>query len=135
MAFNVWLQYMKRLIFDLDDTICFTNNGDYENSIPKLELIEKLNLYKSEGFEIVIATARNMRTYDGNVGKINANTLPIIIGWLNKHNVPYDEIIVGKPWCGNEGFYVDDKAIRPKEFVNLTYEEIKKIIGIEDDNN
>ncbi|HFM3427384.1 TPA: capsular biosynthesis protein, partial [Escherichia coli] len=47
-----------------------------------------------------------------------------------KNNVPYDEIYVGKPWCGHEGFYVDDKAIRPNEFVNLSYNEIKKLTGI-----
>jgi capsule biosynthesis phosphatase len=35
---------------------------------------------------------------------------------------------VGKPWCGEEGFIVDDKAIRPDEFVNHDYEYIKKLI-------
>lgn len=65
-----------------------------------------------------------MRTYEGNVGKINVNTLPVLIEWLNKNNIPYDEIYMGKPWCGTEGFYVDDKAIRPDEFVKLSYEEI-----------
>ena len=56
------------------------------------------------------------------------NTLPVIIDWLDKHNVPYDEIYVGKPWCGFEGFYVDDKAIRPSEFVNLSYSEIMELL-------
>lgn len=126
---------MKRLIFDLDDTICFTTNGDYKNSIPNMKLIKRLNLYKAEGFEIVIATARNMRTYNGNVGKINANTVPTIIEWLKSHDVPFDELIVGKPWCGTEGFYVDDKAIRPDEFTDLSYSEIKKIVGISNDNH
>ncbi len=121
---------MKRLIFDLDDTICFTVNGDYENSAPNNELILKLKEYKKNGFEIVISTSRNMRTYEGCVGKINANTLPIIISWLERHCVPYDEIYVGKPWCGKEGFYIDDKAIRPNEFVNYEYSEIAAIVGI-----
>ena len=121
---------MKRLIFDLDDTICSTLNGDYENSTPNNELILKLKEYKKNGFEIVISTSRNVRTYEGCVGKINANTLPIIINWLKLHDVPYDEIYVGKPWCGKEGFYIDDKAIRPDEFVNYNYSEIAKIVGI-----
>ena len=38
--------------------------------------------------------------------------------------MPYDDIVIGKPWCGFEGFYVDDKAIRPSEFSTLSYEEI-----------
>lgn len=115
---------MKRLIVDLDDTICSTINGDYQNSTPDKQLIEKLQQYKRDGFEIVINTSRNVRTYNGNVGKINVNTLPIIIDWLGKNNVPYDEIYVGKPWCGYEGFYIDDKAIRPSEFKSKNYEQI-----------
>lgn len=120
---------MKRLIIDLDDTICQTENGDYLNSKPVFEVIEKIKEYKKNGFEITINTSRNMRTYQGNTGKINANTLPIIIEWLDKNNVPYDEIYIGKPWCGFDGFYVDDKSIRPHEFVNLSYDEIKKLLG------
>ena len=70
-----------------------------------------------------------MRTYKGNIGKININTLPIILEWLAQHQVPYDEIHVGKPWCGQDGFYVDDKSVRPSEFVQLTREEIFTLIN------
>ena len=121
---------MKRIIMDLDDTISTTKNGNYTASIPDQKIIEKMRAYKKLGFDIVISSSRNMRTYDGNVGLINANTLPIIINWLIKHDVPYDEIYVGKPWCGFEGFYVDDKSIRPSEFKNLSYSEISKLLGI-----
>jgi len=115
---------------DLDETICSTQEGKYNASTPNLPVINKLREYKALGFEIIISTSRNMRTHSGNVGKINANTLPVIIEWLTLHEVPYDEIYVGKPWCGYEGFYVDDKAIRPDEFAKLTYEEIKVLTGI-----
>tara|TARA_B100000212_G_scaffold230753_1_gene175397 strand:+ start:9187 stop:9564 length:378 start_codon:yes stop_codon:yes gene_type:complete len=117
----------NKIIIDLDDTICNTKNGDYENSIPKKEVIQKIKEYKSLGFEIIIYTSRNMRTYEGNVELIKANTLPIIIRWLERFNVPYDQIVVGKPWPSFGGFYVDDKAIRPDEFVTLTYSEIQEI--------
>jgi len=119
---------MKKIVVDLDDTISYTTNGDYKNSIPDEALISKLKEYKQNGFEIVIHTSRNMRTFNGSIGKINANTLPIIIDWLNKHHVPYDEIITGKPWCGFEGFYIDDKSIRPDEFKKMSYDEISKLI-------
>ena len=122
----------KKIIIDLDDTLCTTLNGDYLNSKPKQDVINKLIEYKKAGFEIVIYTSRNMRTYKGNIGLINANTLPIILGWLKKNKVPYDEIIVGKPWPSFGGFYVDDKAIRPNEFTELTYDQIKNLIN---DNN
>lgn len=118
---------MKRLIFDLDDTICSTVNQDYANSIPNKNLIAKLREYKENGFEIIINTSRNMRTFEGNEGKINKHTLPIIISWLEKHDIPYDEIYVGKPWCGFEGFYIDDKSIRPNEFTELSYEQILEL--------
>lgn len=121
---------MKRIVMDLDETICTTVNGDYVNSIPKPDVIERMREFKAQGFEIVISTSRNMRTYEGNVGKINANTLPIIVGWLDKHKVPYDEIYTGKPWCGTDGFYVDDRALRPDEFVQLSVEEIRELLGI-----
>lgn len=121
---------MKRIVMDLDETICSTVDGDYTNSIPKLDVIERMCEFKAQGFEIVISTSRNMRTYAGNVGKINANTLPIIVGWLEKHGVPYDEIYTGKPWCGTEGFYVDDRALRPDEFVRLSIEDIRTLVGI-----
>ena len=119
---------MKRLIVDLDGTLTLANTSDYKNVAPNLEVIKTLKEYKEKGFEIVIATARNMRTFKGNVGKINIHTLPIITKWLDKHDVPYDEILVGKPWCGHEGFYIDDRAIRPSEFTNNTHEEIVQIL-------
>lgn len=120
---------MKNLVIDLDLTLTLGDTKDYQNVAPNLDVIDKLKEYHSDGFNIIIYTARNMRTYEGNVGKINANTLPIIIDWLKKYDVPYDEIITGKPWCGTEGFYVDDKAIRPDEFVNMSHDQISKTIG------
>ena len=121
---------MKRLILDLDDTICFTVDGDYKNSKPNSAVIESMRAYKAQGFDLIISTSRNVRTYRGNVGKINVNTLPVIIDWLNDNDVPYDEIYVGKPWCGHNGFYVDDKAIRPNEFVSMSYDELVKLLGL-----
>ncbi len=122
---------MKKIIIDLDDTICRTDAGNYLESKPILPVIEKLRDYQKNGFIIVISTSRNMKTYSGNLGKINKNTLPIIINWLSKHNVPYDEIYVGKPWCGFTGFYVDDKAIRPSEFVSMSSQEILNMLSKE----
>lgn len=125
----------NKLVVDLDDTLSYTINGDYENSKPIVPVIEMLRKYKEEGFQIVIYSSRQMRTYNGQLGKININTLPNIINWLTKHNVPYDEIIVGKPWCGYDGFYIDDKAIRPSEFLNMSYNEIKDMLEKEKKNN
>jgi capsule biosynthesis phosphatase len=60
-----------------------------------------------------------------------AVTLPGIITWLQRHQVPFDEIHVGKPWCGFDGFYVDDRAVRPSEFLTLSLTEIHALLAKE----
>ena len=122
---------MKRLIVDLDDTLSYTKEGNYKDSKANINIINKLKDYQSKGFEIVIFSSRNMRTYSNNIGKINIFTLPNIIEWLNKNGVPYDEVFVGKPWCGFDGFYIDDKAIRPSEFLKYNYDEIIDLLSKE----
>jgi capsule biosynthesis phosphatase len=122
---------MKKIIIDLDGTLTVDAEGKYSEKLLNHEVIDACRMYKNKGFEIIISTSRNMRTYEGNIGKINIHTLPGIISWLEKHNVPYDEIHVGKPWCGFNGFYVDDKSIRPSEFVSLSYEEIMVLLAKE----
>jgi len=121
---------MKRLVFDLDGVLTIDDpSRSYADREPNLAVIEKLRDYKTQGFEIVICSARNMRTFGGQVGKINANTLPVMIDWLRRHQVPFDEIHVGKPWCGDEGFYVDDRAVRPGEFLSMSLEQIQALIA------
>ena len=124
---------VKKLVVDLDDTITLTTNGDYEHSKPIQKTIDLLKQYKEQGFEIVIHSSRNMRTYENNVGKINIYTLPNIIRWLTEHDVPFDEVIVGKPWCGFTGFYIDDKSIRPSEFHSKSLDEIEELLKKEKD--
>jgi capsule biosynthesis phosphatase len=120
---------LKRLVVDVDNTISLSaKTGGYSDAKPNKLVISKLKTYQNMGFDIVLFTSRNMRTFNGNIGKINAVTLPALIEWLKRYDVPYSEIWTGKPWCGTEGFYVDDRAIRPDEFIEKSYEEIQAII-------
>ena len=121
---------MKRLVIDLDGTLTIGDSSNYAEVGLNHEVATQLRRYKKEGFEIVLHTARNMRTHNSSVGKITAHTVPVIMDWLKKHDVPYDEIWVGKPWCGREGFYVDDKSIRPDEFASMNYDQICELLGI-----
>lgn len=121
----------NKIVIDLDDTISVTEHGDYVNSKPVKKTVDMIRLYKKQGFYIVIHSSRNMRTYNGEVGLINIHTLPNIIEWLKKNDIPFDEIIVGKPWCGYDGFYIDDKAIRPSEFHSMSFEQIKELLNKE----
>jgi capsule biosynthesis phosphatase len=119
---------MKTLVIDLDGTLTIDTPVPYQDKLPNMEVIATLREYRAKGFRIVIHTARNMRTHHGCVGLINVHTLPIVLEWLAKHDVPYDEIEVGKPWCGFDGFYIDDKSVRPSEFISLSYEEIQELL-------
>lgn len=118
------------MIFDLDGTLCpIKKEGEqYDDLAPYNDVVEKLKEYKSEGFKIVINTARNMRTYNGSLGLINANTAKSVLAWLDKWEIPYDEILFGKPWPGPKGFYIDDRAVRPSEILNYTIEELEQIV-------
>ncbi|WP_413587439.1 HAD-IIIC family phosphatase [Bdellovibrio sp. HCB274] len=122
---------MKRLVFDLDGTLTQRKlpEQSYLEVQPRLDMILKLKEYKAMGFDIIIQTSRNMRTYANSIGHINAKTLPIIISWLEKYNVPFDEIHVGKPWCGEDGFYIDDRAVRPAEFLRYSKDELDAILA------
>jgi capsule biosynthesis phosphatase len=115
----------KKLIIDVDNTLTVNNSSsNYKTKLPRLDVIQKLSEYRKLGYEVILYSARNMRTYNGDISKINKNTLPVLIDWLEEHSVEYDGLIVGKPWCGEGGFYVDDRAIRPDEFTSLTEQEI-----------
>lgn len=119
---------MKRIIVDVDDTLSRAKNGDYANATVIEPVRRRLVALREEGFTIVLHSARNMRTYKGSLGEIYAKTLPVLMDWLAKNSVPYDEIIMGKPWCGFEGFYIDDKAVRPDEFASLSLDEIETLL-------
>ncbi|ASN14638.1 capsular biosynthesis protein [Pantoea ananatis] len=120
---------MKKLIVDIDMTLTKgKGENGYEDAIVNRDLLEKIREYKALGFTIVLNTSRNMNSFNNNVGLINKNTLPVIIKWLEENEIPYDEIYVGKPWCGHEGFYIDDKAVRPSEFINMSYDEIIELL-------
>lgn len=116
-------------VFDIDGTICpiKKKNEKYEDLIPFNNIVEKINYYHRNGAKIILYTSRNMNTYGGNLGLINKNTAKVLINWLDKWKIPYDEIIYGKPWPGHKGFYVDDRTIRPDEFLDYNIDELNQI--------
>ncbi len=118
-----------KFIFDIDGTLCPIKGKEekYEDLVPYKNMVDKLKYYKNNGAKIILFTSRNMNSYDGNIGIINKNTAKILLNWLDKWEIPYDEIIYGKPWPGHKGFYVDDRTIRPDEFLTKTPEELEEI--------
>lgn len=116
-------------VFDIDGTICPIKKKDeqYIDLIPFKDVVEKIREYKEGGARIVLFTSRNMNSYQGSIGMINAHTAKVMLAWLDKWKIPYDEVIYGKPWPGHRGFYVDDRSIRPDEFLKYSEEELNEI--------
>jgi len=93
------------IFIDLDNTLCLTQNSDYENSKPIIDRINKVNGLKDEGNYITIWTAR------GNESKINHRELTE--KQLKVWGVKYDNLIIGKP---SYDLYIDDKSVNVDEY-------------------
>lgn len=99
-----------RIVFDLDDTICRTENRDYVNSSEISAVVSKIRELRDTipGVEIVVHTSRGMASCNGDAEAAEKKNRPTIEAWLREHGIKVDEIIFGKPLAD---LYVDDKAI------------------------
>ena len=99
-----------RYVFDLDGVICQLKrpNESYENVEPNQDVISLIQELKENGDYILIYSARHMRTCNGNVNKVIEKIGKITEEWLEKWDVPYDELIFGKPYGD---VYIDDLAL------------------------
>jgi capsule biosynthesis phosphatase len=100
-----------RICVDLDGVICQLRKiGEpYEDLAPVEGSVEKISKLKESGHQIIIYTARRMKTHEGDIEKVLADIGRVTLDWLKNHQVPYDEIIFGKPWAD---VYMDDNALR-----------------------
>lgn len=100
-----------RWVFDLDGTICDTTYDPdtyaYIESVPRKEVVEKINELYDMGEHITIFTAR------GAVHKKDWG--PETKKQLEDWGVKYHELRFGKP--GGE-IYVDDRTISPEELID-----------------
>lgn len=108
-----------RICFDLDGTICENRTGTmtYADVKPLPDAVETLQRLKNNGHYIIIHTARHMRTHAGNPGKILAN-LEYLYKWLREWNIPYDELLIGKP---DVDVFVDDKGFHHENWKSTEY--------------
>ncbi len=112
----------RTLVVDVDDTISTHRNRDYENAIPHTKIIKKLNKMYDSGWKIVYFTARGQVSCNSDLELINQLRRPVLEAWMEKHGVKYHDLLFGKP-IGV--YYIDDKAMRPDEFMELEYEVLK----------
>jgi capsule biosynthesis phosphatase len=119
-----------RICFDLDGVICKLRQP--EESYAELELVpgavEKMTALRAAGHTLIIATARHMKTCDGNVGLVQARLGKVTLDWLDRHGVPFDEIYFGKPWAE---VYADDNAFHFTDWNGVDADGANLAIGWE----
>lgn len=94
-----------RICFDLDGVIC--TGYPYSEAIRIDGVSEYMHELKAAGHTIIIHTARGMNTYSGNTGKVIAAFASLTINQLKEWNIPYDELVFGKP---SYDIVIDDKS-------------------------
>jgi len=116
-----------RICFDLDNTLVTFPSipDDYTSVKPIFRNINLLHKLKNLGHEIIIYTARRMKTHNNNIGKVIKDIAVTTINTLEEFDICYDELIFGKPLAD---IYIDDKALNP--YIN----EIS-LFGIFNDND
>jgi hypothetical protein len=103
---------MKYLV-DIDNTICYTEYGRYEQSVPDYGRIDKINELFDAGHEIIYFTARGMGRSGNNVKKAYEMFFDLTKSQLKWWGAKHHDLILGKP---SADFYIDDKAISDKDF-------------------
>lgn len=94
--------------FDLDGTLCTNTNGDYSNSVPFYDRIEKVNILYNLGNKIIINTARGSST--------GIDWFEITESQLHQWKVKYHQLFVGKKIEAD--LFIDDKGISDVDFFN-----------------
>ena len=107
-----------RIVFDLDETICVHRDRDYEHAAPVSRVISRMVELKRHrpDCEIVIHTARGMKSCNGDATAADRKNREVTEAWLKRHGVPYDSLVFGKPFADA---YVDDKAVSREEWERL----------------
>ncbi|MNC31539.1 hypothetical protein D3C75_798630 [compost metagenome] len=105
------MRTVTRIVIDLDGTICELRQVDqtYADVLPKQGVSEVINKLFQSGYYIIIHTARHMKTCNNDVVMVRERIEKITIEWLNQYNIPYHEIVFGKPYGD---LYIDDLAFR-----------------------
>ena len=120
-----------RIVFDLDGVICELKkpSESYSEVIPKKKVIQKMRNLKEDGHYLIIHTGRHMRTCNGDVAKVIEKIGKVTEDWLEKWQVPYDEIIFGKPYAD---VYIDDLGVEfsTNEKLGEKLESIQPVIVI-----
>lgn len=106
-------QKYNTMVIDIDNTISFTYNRDFENSVPNNDVINKINKLYEKGWKIILFTARGCKSCN-TLEEKEKKYREITEKWLEKNNVKYNVLMFGKP---DADYYIDDKNISIEEFI------------------
>lgn len=99
-----------RVCFDVDGVLAKNDpRVPYREREPYSFVREQLTKLRDMGVTIVIQTARHMRKTGGNQASARDCGLAELVDWLDKHNLPYDEVYMGK---ASARLYADDRGVR-----------------------
>lgn len=125
---NVYDIKTKRIMIDLDGTIHKYSKGFSDGSMydePFEGCKEIINLFKKDGFKVLIFTARLSSSTHSD--EELESQLKLIEQWLNKYEIEVDGITAEKLPAE---IYIDDKGFKFEGIWNKKmYENIKNIIG------
>ena len=116
-----------KICVDMDGTICQNKKKgqDYYDVEPMPAAVQSLQELKKRGYYIVVHTARGMRTFNNNEGKVIQNHSKKLTEWLEKWEIPFDELLFAKP---HVDYFIDDKGHRFENWrntLNFLYNEEK----------
>lgn len=91
-----------QLIIDLDGTIC-TEEKQFSRALarPMPGAVKAMQQLKESGHTLIIYSARTWAEYE------------LTVDWLKKHEVVYDQLILGKP---QGDYWIDDRAVRHSDW-------------------
>ena len=100
-------------VFDIDGTICETENSDYESSKPIQSRIDKINSLYDDGNKIIFHTARGMGRSDNSSAYAHLVFHKLTKMQLESWGVKFHSLHLGKP---SGDIYIDDKGIGDGDF-------------------
>jgi glycerol-3-phosphate cytidylyltransferase len=101
--------------FDLDNTLCLTENKDYANCKPFEDRVKIVNDLYDQGHEITIYTARGMGKFKGNVDLVYKEYYELTKNQIEKWAIKHHVLLLGKL---SYDHFICDKAYNSEDFFN-----------------
>ena len=113
---------IKKICFDIDNTICKTKLNYYKLSKPIKKAIRTINALYDDGYIIIIYTARGMGSCNSNLKLVHKLHYNFTMKQLKKWGLKFHKLYLGKP---SFDLFIDDKSL---SFSKNWYSTLKKVL-------